>query len=97
MVTISSEQFDDIVTVTLQETCEQRNSYSQFESASDPEVNNVNRDTENSVDRESKVSPGDINTRKRHLSSELQQSENYLKRLALWVTRTQFEELVSKQ
>jgi len=54
-------------------------------------------DSVNSVsDSETKISLTYQNEKKRQLTSKLQKSKQYPKRLALWVTRTQFEELVSK-
>lgn len=71
--------------LTLQE--QQSNDSFQSESTSESGVNSVN-------DYEIEVSPTK-NRKKRHLSSKLQ-SKRYPKRLALWFTRRQFEELVSK-
>jgi len=76
--------------LTLQEICEQTNDNNfQFESTSDS-VNSVS-DSETT-----KISLTYQNEKKRQLTSKLQKSKQYPKRLALWVTRTQFEELVSK-
>jgi len=75
--------------LTLQEICEQTNdNNSQPESIFDS-VNSVS-------DSETKISLTYQNEKKRQLTSKLQKSKQYPKRLALWVTRTQFEELVSK-
>jgi len=74
----------------LQEICEQTNdNNSQPESTSDS-VNSVNDS------KTTKISLTYQNEKKRQLTSKLQKSKQYPKRFALWVTRTQFEKLVSK-
>jgi len=54
-------------------------------------------DSINSISNsKTKISLTYQNEKKRQLTSKLQKLKQYPKKLALWITRTQFEELVSK-
>ncbi|XP_067210300.1 uncharacterized protein [Linepithema humile] len=90
-VDVNTDNCLDIVNTPLRqldniETCKQRNDYSQLESASDSGVNSVS-------DGETEILLANQNGKKRQLSSKLEKSKRYPKRLALWFTRTQFQEL----